>query len=91
MVESPMTYVRLNSFYLFTGFAVLRGSLYAVGGFDGLTVLKTVERWDQTADRWNYVAPLRIARSGMGVAFSTTSELSFLHCHSRSSSLFEKR
>ena len=50
------------------GVAVLRGHVYAVGGFDGSRQLTSVERYDPSKDSWEEVAPLLRARSGVGVA-----------------------
>ena len=35
------------------GLAVVNGQLYAVGGFDGTTYLKTIETFDQVCERGN--------------------------------------
>lgn len=50
------------------GVAVLSGPMYAVGGHDGWSYLNTVERWDPQARAWNYVAPMSVSRSTVGVA-----------------------
>lgn len=40
--------------------------LYAVGGFDGVRRLSSVERYDPETDTWSEVAPLNRPRSGAG-------------------------
>lgn len=42
--------------------------LYAVGGYDGVNQLGSVERYDSEADRWEFVAPMHTARSALSVA-----------------------
>ena len=50
--------------------AVLRGKLYAVGGFGGPEDedLSLVERYDPATNTWEAVAPMSIARDGHGMA-----------------------
>ena len=50
--------------------AVLRGKLYAVGGFGGPEDedLSSVERYDPATNTWEAVAPMSIARDGHGTA-----------------------
>jgi len=62
--ENQSSYV----FVKFSGVAVLNGPMYAVGGHDGWSYLSTVERWDPQSRAWNYVAPMSVARSTVGVA-----------------------
>ncbi|PIO69891.1 kelch repeat protein [Teladorsagia circumcincta] len=51
------------------GVAVLNNLLYAVGGYDGKTVLRSVERYDPTTGTWSTdIAPMSHGRAGLGVA-----------------------
>lgn len=45
----------------------LNGPMYAVGGHDGWSYLNTVERWDPSGRKWNYVSPMTTSRSCAGV------------------------
>ncbi len=42
--------------------------LYAVGGRDGSSCLRTVECYDPHTNRWTLVAPMSKRRGGVGVA-----------------------
>lgn len=48
--------------------AVAYGFLYAIGGQDGQNSLKSVERYDPDADKWERVCSLNIQRSSAAVA-----------------------
>ncbi|XP_070346777.1 kelch-like protein 35 isoform X1 [Equus asinus] len=48
--------------------AVLQGQLFAVGGFDGLRRLRSVERYDPFSNTWAAAAPLPEAVSSAAVA-----------------------
>uniref|UniRef100_A0A7S0HU04 WW domain-containing protein n=1 Tax=Hanusia phi TaxID=3032 RepID=A0A7S0HU04_9CRYP len=48
--------------------AVLNGELYVVGGWDGRSVLSSVERLDVSLGRWVRVADLRIPRASPALA-----------------------
>nr|CAI5830283.1 unnamed protein product [Callosobruchus analis] len=50
------------------GVVVLDDKLYAVGGRDGASCLRTVERYDPHANRWVQAPPLTRRRGGVGVA-----------------------
>lgn len=50
------------------GVAVLNGYLYAVGGRDGASCLRSVEKYDPHADKWTSVAHMARRRGGVGVA-----------------------
>jgi kelch-like protein 1/4/5 len=50
------------------GVACLAGPLYAIGGHDGWSFLKTVERFDSETCIWSYVASMSYARCTLGVA-----------------------
>lgn len=45
------------------GVAVSNGKIYAAGGYNGVTFLRTVEAYDTQANQWSYVTPLSVARS----------------------------
>ena len=59
----------LNTSRSGVGVGVLGEAMYAMGGYDGRSCLKTVERYDPLVDVWSLVAPTNITRSfpGMGV------------------------
>lgn len=44
------------------------GFVYAIGGYDGVSQLKSVERYDTEKDEWELVAPMRSPRSALAVA-----------------------
>ena len=48
--------------------ACVSGPLYAIGGHDGWSFLKTVERFDPVIGSWSYVASMGNARCTLGVA-----------------------
>jgi kelch-like protein 18 len=45
----------------------LGGRLFAVGGYDGLTNLNTVECYDPQADKWTFVTPMCKHQGVVGV------------------------
>ena len=49
------------------GLAVVNGQLYAVGGFDGTTYLKTVEQFDAEVNNWKLCGTMNFRRLGGGV------------------------
>lgn len=49
------------------GVVVCDGYLYAVGGFDGVSQLDTVERFEFSTNRWETVASMSRARAGLAV------------------------
>ncbi|VDM42128.1 unnamed protein product [Toxocara canis] len=49
------------------GLAVVNGQLYAVGGFDGTTYLKTVEVYDRECNQWRQSGCMTYRRLGGGV------------------------
>lgn len=57
---SPMTHPRINF-----GAAVVDNFIYVVGGHDGATHLKSVEKYDPHQDKWYPVTPMTQARTGM--------------------------
>ena len=50
------------------GVAVVRGRVYAVGGFNGSLRVKTVDEYDPVKDGWQPVASMDARRSTLGVA-----------------------
>jgi len=50
------------------GVAVVRGRVYAVGGFNGSLRVRTVDVYDPTADSWSSIASMEARRSTLGVA-----------------------
>ena len=49
------------------GLSVVNGSLYAVGGFDGTTYLKTIEVFDHENSNWKLCGSMNFRRLGGGV------------------------
>lgn len=49
------------------GLAVVNGMLYAVGGFDGTTYLKTIEVYDPDQNHWRLCGSMNYRRLGGGV------------------------
>lgn len=49
------------------GLAVVNGQLFAVGGFDGTTYLKTIEQYDAEANNWKLCGSMNFRRLGGGV------------------------
>eukprot|EP00095_Tigriopus_kingsejongensis_P011750 snap_masked-scaffold241_size241811-processed-gene-0.2 protein:Tk11750 transcript:snap_masked-scaffold241_size241811-processed-gene-0.2-mRNA-1 annotation:"ring canal kelch homolog" len=50
------------------GVAVVRGRVYAVGGFNGSLRVRTVDEYDPVKERWSSVATMEARRSTLGVA-----------------------
>jgi len=50
------------------GVAVVRGRVYAVGGFNGSLRVRTVDVYDPTSDSWSSIASMEARRSTLGVA-----------------------
>ena len=52
------------------GIGVLKGYLYAVGGYDGASrqCLSSVERYDPVKNEWQFVTDMSVKRSGPGVS-----------------------
>jgi kelch-like protein 20 len=46
---------------------VVNGNLYAVGGFDGSTYLKTIEVYDLEQNQWKFCGQMNYRRLGGGV------------------------
>lgn len=51
------------------GVAVVRGRVYAVGGFNGSLRVRTVDEYDPARDKWTPVANME-ARRSVGVLYS---------------------
>lgn len=49
------------------GLAVVNGLLYAVGGFDGTSYLKTIEVYDPEQNQWRLCGSMNYRRLGGGV------------------------
>ena len=49
------------------GVAVLNDHIYAVGGFDGTTYLKTIEQYDSETGNWKQTGTMNFRRLGGGV------------------------
>ena len=49
------------------GVAALNGKIYAVGGYDGSSFLKSVEMFDPRTNKWSFVASMNVTRSRVAV------------------------
>ena len=45
------------------GVATLNGKIYACGGYDGSSFLKSVEMYDPVSNKWTFVASMNVPRS----------------------------
>jgi kelch-like protein 18 len=43
------------------------GKLWAIGGYDGVSNLSTVECYDPESNKWTFVAPMCAHEGGVGV------------------------
>eukprot|EP01047_Picozoa_sp_COSAG01_P123760 COSAG01_NODE_52728_length_344_cov_1.783673_1_plen_64_part_10 len=48
--------------------AVVGGSLYALGGYDGSNRLSSCEVYDAASDRWRAIAPMGSKRTALAAA-----------------------
>ncbi|XP_039623644.1 kelch-like ECH-associated protein 1A [Polypterus senegalus] len=62
MQRAPMSVPRNR-----VGVGVIDGSIYAVGGSQGMVHHCSVERYDPEMNQWTMVAPMSVARIGAGV------------------------
>lgn len=53
------------------GTAVFCGQLHAIGGYDGTSLLDTVEKYNSGVEDWDLVSSLQLSRCDMGVAVVT--------------------
>ena len=60
----PMATKRLG-----VGVAVVNRLLYAVGGFDGVNRLRSVECYHPENDEWQFLASMNSTRSGAGIQY----------------------
>ena len=60
------------------GVGCIGGPLYAIGGHDGWSFVKTVERYDPETCTWSYVASMSHARCTLGVGVLENRYRSFL-------------
>ncbi len=56
-------------------------SLYVCGGFDGVSSLDTVERFDSTCGRWQFAASMTKHRSAAGVVALSNGQIYALGGH----------
>ena len=59
--------INYSCFFFQVGLAVVNGQLFAVGGFDGTTYLKTIEVYDKEANNWKLCGSMNCRRLGGGV------------------------
>jgi hypothetical protein len=58
MQHTSQTY---GSWFGPSGLAMLDGSVYAVGGWEGSFRLDSVERYDPDTNSWHIIAPMKMA------------------------------
>ena len=88
-------YYKTKSF--FAGVCALEQQIYAVGGYDSVNQLPTVERYDVDTNQWNYIARMNSPRSALSVAVVNNiiyavgewSVVIHLQCHCPLSSIFK--
>lgn len=51
-----------------TALTVLDGQLAAIGGFDGVDYLKSIEIFDKELDKWKFISNMNHPRLGAGIA-----------------------
>ena len=56
----------MNSPRAGVGAAVLNGKIVAVGGFDGVEQLSSVEQYNVETNSWTYMAQMKFERSYVG-------------------------
>ena len=49
------------------GAAAIDGKIIAVGGYDGVEQLDSVEEYDPAEEQWRFLSPLKYQRSYIGV------------------------
>jgi len=54
--------------FVISGIVSLEGYVYAVGGYDSSSQLRSVERYCLATDVWEFVAPMKSPRSALSVA-----------------------
>ena len=59
------------------GLVVANDMIYCIGGYDGVNLLNSVERYDLNSAQWGSVRPMSTRRSGI-----STRHLSISTCHS---------
>lgn len=50
------------------GVAAIAKKIYAIGGYDGLSNLNSVEVYDTNEDAWSTAPPMHTHQGGVGVA-----------------------
>lgn len=65
--DSWSVVVAMNTRRSGVGLCVLQDKLYAVGGFDGCTYLKSVEWFDTKSNQWKIASTMNYRRLGCGV------------------------
>jgi len=63
-----MSIAQMKSNRCYVGTAVMCGKLFAVGGYDGLSLLDTFESYDPLVQEWTLMPSMATSRCDMGVA-----------------------
>jgi len=58
-----------DSVCLLTGVCCVDQNIYVAGGYDGVSQLSSVERYNVETDQWQMLAPLSIPRSAHSLTF----------------------
>lgn len=65
----------MNNPRRYVAVGVIGSQLYAVGGYDGNTVLDSVEVYDPSTDQWKYVSSMKNRRRHVAVGVLTACDL----------------
>ena len=66
LIYLPLTLIDFVVLYL-AGVCSIANYIYAVGGYDGVSQLNSVERYDVEKDRWEFVSSMNSRRSALSV------------------------
>ncbi len=53
------------------GLVAFNNALYCIGGYDGASLLRSVEKYDLTSTGWSLIAPMLTPRSGFYIDTNT--------------------
>lgn len=63
-----MNVANMKSNRCYVGTAVICGKLFAVGGYDGVSLLDSCESYDPSIQEWTLMTSMATSRCDMGVA-----------------------
>lgn len=70
----------MNNPRRYVAVGVLGGLLYAVGGYDGNSVLDSVEVYDPKLDQWKYTSSMKNRRRHVAVGVLSSHDLKKASC-----------